>query len=77
MSETPIFIEVGGPEDAPRPIPIFITRDMPDRSHIQAMKKALAADPAYAAQLRAELTAEGATDELAVLDRYERSPSST
>lgn len=77
MNEIPNFIEAGSPDDIPRPIPIFVTRDMPDRSHIQAMKKALAADPAYAAQLRAQLTAEGAVDELAVLDRYEQSPSST
>lgn len=76
MSEIPNFIEAGSPDDIPRPIPIFVTRDMPDRSHIQAMKKALAADPAYTAQLRAELTTEGAVDELAVLDRYEQSPSS-
>ena len=77
MNETPSFIEAGDPDDVPRPIPIFVTRDRPDRSHIEAMKQALAADPAYAAQLRVKLIAEGAVDELAVLDRYERSTTST
>lgn len=77
MYETPSFIEVGDPDDTPRAIPIFVTKSQPGRSHAEAMKKALAADPAYAAQLRAQLTAEGAVDELAVLDRYEQSPSST
>ncbi len=77
MDETPKFIEADDPDDVSRPIPIFVTRSQPDRSHAEAMKKALAADPAYATQLRAQLTAEGAVDELAVLDRYEQSPSST
>ncbi|MDP9666639.1 UNVERIFIED_ORG: hypothetical protein J2W16_004402 [Pseudomonas cremoricolorata] len=73
MSETPRFIEVGDFDDVPSPVPIFVTRNRPDRLHGNAMKKALAADPTYAAQLRAELTAEDAVDELAVLDRYEQS----
>lgn len=44
---------------------------MPDleRSHDEAMAKALWADPVYAAELRAVLQAEGAMDELAILDR--------
>ncbi|EFI8498733.1 hypothetical protein A9817_004778 [Escherichia coli] len=58
MDETPKFIEVGDPEDVPRPIPIFVTRSQPDRSHAEA--------------LRAQLTAENAVDELAVLDNYEQ-----
>lgn len=76
MSETPRFIEVGDFDDVSSPVPIFVTRDRPDRLHADVMKKALAADPAYAARLRAELIAEGAVDELAVLERYEQSTKS-
>lgn len=76
MSETPRFIEVGDFDDVPSPVPIFVTRDRPDRLHADVIKKALAADPACAAQLQAELSAEGAVDELAVLDRYEQSTKS-
>jgi hypothetical protein len=65
----PHFIEIGDPDDIPLPLPIFVTRQGVDRSHDEAMHKALQADPAYAAELRAVLEAEGATDELAILDR--------
>lgn len=40
-----------------------------DRSHDEAMAKLLRADPAYAAELRAAIEADGATEELAILDR--------
>jgi len=40
-----------------------------ERTHDEAMAGALRADPAYAAELRAVLEAEDATDELAILDR--------
>ncbi|MNC02053.1 hypothetical protein D3C75_494190 [compost metagenome] len=40
-----------------------------ERSHDEAMAEALRADPTYAAELRAALTAEGVVDELAILDR--------
>jgi hypothetical protein len=40
-----------------------------DRPHDEAMVEALRADPIYAAELRALLKAEVATDELAILDR--------
>lgn len=64
----PRFIEVGDADDMPLPLPIFVTRQ--DRSHADAMREALRIDPAYAAELRAVLKADGATEELAVLDRY-------
>ena len=66
----PHFIEIGDPDDIPLPLPIFVTRQGSDRSHDEAMRKILRGDPAYAAQLRAVLKAEDATDELAILDRY-------
>ena len=65
----PRFVEIGDPDDIPLPLPIFVTRQGVDRSHDEAMRKTLQADPAYAAELRALLEAEGATDELAILDR--------
>lgn len=40
-----------------------------DRTHDEAMAKLLQADPAYAAELRAAIQADGATEELAILDR--------
>lgn len=40
-----------------------------ERSHDEAMAKLLRADPAYAAELRAAIEAEGATEELTILDR--------
>jgi hypothetical protein len=40
-----------------------------ERPHDEAMAEALRADPGYAAELRAVLEAEDATDELAILDR--------
>lgn len=64
----PRFIEIGDADDMPLPLPIFVTRQ--DRSHDEAMREALRVDPTYAAELRAALNADGATDELAVLDRY-------
>ena len=65
----PHFIEIGDPDDIALPPPIFVTRQGVDRSHDDAMHKALQADPAYAAELRAVLEAKGATDEVAILDR--------
>lgn len=65
----PHFIEIGDPDDFPLPLPIFVTRQVVDRSHDEAMNKVLQADPTYAAELRSVLEAEGATDELAILDR--------
>ena len=65
----PHFIEIDDADDTPLPLPIFVTRQGVDRSHDEAMRKTLQADPAYAAELRALLEAEGATDELAILDR--------
>nr|WP_176704385.1 hypothetical protein [Pseudomonas sp.] len=65
----PHFIEIDDADDTPLPLPIFVTRQGVDRSHDEAMRKALQADPAYAAELRAVLEAEGAMDELAILDR--------
>ena len=66
----PHFIEIGDADDIPLPLPIFVTRQGVDRSHDDAMRKVLQADPAYAAELRVVLTTEGATDALAILDRY-------
>ncbi|NMZ43211.1 hypothetical protein HBO20_29165 [Pseudomonas proteolytica] len=40
-----------------------------DRSHDEAMANLLRADPAYAAELRVAIEADGATEELAILDR--------
>jgi hypothetical protein len=77
MSDEPHFIEADDPNDVPRPIPIFVTKSRPDRSHAEAMKKMLASDPTYAAKLHAELSTEGVVDELAVLDCYEQSKAST
>ena len=65
----PRFVEIGDPDDIPLPLPIFVTRQGVDRSHDEAMRKVLLADPAYAAELRALLEAEGAMDELAILVR--------
>ena len=65
----PHFIEIDDADDTPLPLPIFVTRQGVDRSHDEAMRKALQADPAYAAELRAVLEAEGAMDELAILVR--------
>jgi hypothetical protein len=65
----PHFIEIDDADDTPLPLPIFVTRQGVDRSHDEAMRKALQADPAYAAELRSVLEAEGAMDELAILDR--------
>lgn len=42
---------------------------MRDRSHDQAVAEFLRADPAYAAELLAEVVCDGDSDELAILER--------
>jgi hypothetical protein len=58
----PHFIEIGDADDTQLPLPIFVTRQ--DRSHGEAMRKAIQGDPAYADEFRTVLEAEVATDEL-------------
>ena len=63
----PRFIEVGDADDTLLPLPIFVSRK--DRSHDEVMRKILRADPNYAADMRTVLKDEGATAELAILER--------
>ncbi|QRN39505.1 hypothetical protein [Pectobacterium carotovorum] len=50
---------------------------MKDHSHDEVMAELFQADPSYAAELLAEIWAEGSADELAVLLRQLSSPVSS